>query len=373
MRKLPFLAALLLSLPVTHGAEGAVPLPEDKYSAVILTYHRVGEEAWPDTNLRTDQFAEHIREITNGDYTLLPLDVIIEAVKNHRELPPRALAITFEGGYKSALRNAMPLLIEKKMPFTIFYSSGQLDAKNEQFMSWEELKSVARGPGVEVGVLPASYARLSEQSESEIRRQVNKAVMRHREVFGNPPDWFSYPFGDYSLAYKSIIQNTGFRAAFGLQSGTVFGSSDFYALPRFAMTERYGSLERFRLVVNALPLPAIDLEPQDPYLTGEKPSIGFSLPPALEKEAGDLSCFISGQPQPEMEVIGRRVEIRPKQVRDRVPGDERLRLNCTMPGPVDTETDMEQWRWIGMMLTAKNIPVVPAGNDEPSPPPDGPQ
>ena len=81
MRKLPFLAALLLSLPVTHGAEGAVPLPEDKYSAVILTYHRVGEEAWPDTNLRTDQFAEHIREITNGDYTLLPLDVIIEAVK----------------------------------------------------------------------------------------------------------------------------------------------------------------------------------------------------------------------------------------------------------------------------------------------------
>ena len=139
------------------------------------------------------------------------------------------------------------------------------------------------------------------------------------------------------------------------------------------MTERYGNLERFRLVVNALPLPAIDLEPQDPYLTGEKPSIGFSLPPALEKEAGDLSCFISGQPQPEMEVIGRRVEIRPKQVRDRVPGDERLRLNCTMPGPVDTETDMEQWRWIGMMLTAKNIPVVPAGNDEPSPPPDGPQ
>jgi peptidoglycan/xylan/chitin deacetylase (PgdA/CDA1 family) len=373
MTKLALLAALLVLLPcAVHDARAAVSLPEDKYSAVILAYHRVGEEAYPDTNLRIAQFQEHIQEITSGDYTVLPLGTIMEAIKNHRELPPRALAITFEGAYESAMQNAIPLLLEKNLPFTIFYSSGQLDSGNEQFMSWEELKFAANKNGVDLGVLPASYSRLADQPRDEIRRQVNKAVQRHREVFGVQPRWFAYPFGDYSLAYKKIIQATGFQAAFGLHSGTVFESSDYFSLPRFAMTERYGSLERFRLVVNALPLPAIDLEPQDPYLTGERPSIGFSLPAALEREIGDLSCFISGQPQPEMEIIGRRVEIRPLQIPDQIPDDARLRLNCTMPGPVDTETDMEQWRWIGMFLTAKNIVPV-AGGDEPSPPPDGPQ
>jgi hypothetical protein len=90
------------------------------------------------------------------------------------------------------------------------------------------------------------------------------------------------------------------------------------------------------------------------------------LPDSLKSEIGDLSCFIAGQPQPELETIGNRVEIRLSQL----PGDERLRLNCTMPGPMDTETDVEQWRWLGMLLIGKSMPS-PAAGDEASPPPDG--
>ncbi|MGB4106278.1 MAG: polysaccharide deacetylase family protein [Alphaproteobacteria bacterium] len=340
-------------------------IPEDKYSAVVLVYHRIGEDAYPDSGLRTDQFIEHLDEIAGGDYTVLPLGEIIDAVKNHRELPPRALAITFEGAYRSILDTAVPALLERKIPFTVFYSSGQVDSGSGEVMTWHDLKKLGQQNSVTLSVLPASYSRLAREPEEEIRRQVNKALIRHREEFGQTPAFFAYPFGEYSLAYKNIVAESGFTAAFGLHSGTVYEGADLFTLPRFTMTERFGDISRFRLVVNALPLPATEIEPRDPQIGIAAPKIGFSLPPSLEKESGDLSCFVSGRDQPEIEILGNRVELRLADI----PGDERVRLNCTIPGPTDTQTDVEQWRWLGMILAGQSIPAP----EETNPPPDGPQ
>ncbi|HQX28028.1 MAG TPA: polysaccharide deacetylase family protein [Alphaproteobacteria bacterium] len=368
-RFLTFLALLAATTGAGNPASAATAIPEDKYSAVVLVYHRIGEDAYPDSNLRTEQFMDHLQEIASADYTVLPLSEIIDAVKNHRELPPRALAITFENAYRSALDNAIPALLEKNIPFTVFYSSGQLDAKTAENMSWQELKKLAQNQNVSIGVLPAAYSNLAREPEDEIRRQVNKALLRYREEFGSEPTFFSYPFGEYSLPYKKIIADSGFTAAFGLHSGTVYEGADFFALPRFTMTERFGDTERFRLVVNALPLPAIDIEPRDPQIGGAAPSIGFSLPPSLENESADLSCFVSGRGQPEIERLGNRIELRLADI----PGDERVRLNCTMPGPMDTQTDVEQWRWLGMVLAGQSVPAPERTTEETNPPPDGPQ
>lgn len=369
MQRFLIFTALLGALLATGGnaASAAGPIPEDKYSAVVLVYHRIGEDEYPDTNLRTDQFMEHLDEIASADYTVLPLDEIIDAVKNHRELPPRALAITFEGAYRSTLDAAIPALLERKIPFTVFYSSGQVDSGSGEIMTWNDLKKLNQHSGVTLGVLPASYSRLAREPEAEIRRQVNKALVRHREEFGTTPQYFAYPFGEYSLAYKNIVMDSGFTAAFSLHSGTVYEGADLFTLPRFTMMERFGDLSRFRLVVNALPLPATEIEPRDPQIGTAAPKIGFSLPASLEKESSDLSCFVSGRGQPEIERIGNRVELRLADI----PGDERVRLNCTIPGPMDPQTDVEQWRWFGMILAGQSVPA-PETN-ETNPPPDGPQ
>ncbi|MGB4057322.1 MAG: polysaccharide deacetylase family protein, partial [Alphaproteobacteria bacterium] len=348
MRSFYFVWAVLLSLAFCQSAMAAISLPEDRHSAVILAYQRIGEEAYPDNNLLEEQFLDHVKEFTNGGYTILPLAAIIDAAKNHRELPPRTLAITFEGAYKSALGKAIPELLKNNIPFTIFYSSGQIDGNSEQMMGWSELKSLSNNAGVSLGILPAAYARLADKPGDEIKRQINKARMRHREVFGNEPEFFSYPFGEYSLAYKNIVAHSGFKAAFGLHAGSVYDGSDFLALPRFSMSERFGNIDRFRMIAASLPLPAIDIEPQDPHLGTDTPSIGFSVPLSLKTELKNLSCFVSGQPQPDIQTLGNRVEVRLTAT----PNGERLRVNCTMPGPMDTEHDTEQWRWLGMILTS---------------------
>ncbi|MCK5623182.1 MAG: chitin deacetylase, partial [Alphaproteobacteria bacterium] len=51
-------------------------------SAVILMYHRFGEDSYPGTNVRIDQFEAHIRELSEGPYTVLPVAEIAAALRS---------------------------------------------------------------------------------------------------------------------------------------------------------------------------------------------------------------------------------------------------------------------------------------------------
>lgn len=338
------LAALLAALPAR-----AQSIPADKSAAVILAYYRIGEDAYPGSNLRVEQFREQMKELSSPAYHVLPLPDILAAWKEGRALPDRTVAITFEGGYQSFLQNALPVLTEFNFPFTVFFAPESAEGRSDQYMSWNDLKNLSQNKLASLGLLPSAGTPLEG---------VNRAKTRAREELGAPPVLFSYPYGEYDSAYKSLIKEQGFAAAFGLQSGVVWAGADMYALPRFTMTESYGDLDRFRMVVNALPLPARDVQPESPVLKEASPLIGFSLDDSLKDRAGALSCFISGDPNLKTETLGdARVELR-------LSGpllEERARVNCTIPVAAEGE-DSARWRWFGMML----VNAVDAVEDEES-------
>lgn len=340
-------------------------LPEDSHKAVILAYHRIGEESFFTDNLSAGQFAAHIEEIKNGGYHVLPLETLLESLGSDTPLPPRTLAITFEGGYLSAFRNAMPLLLENRIPFTVFYASDLLDCKTPEYMSWEDLTRLSKNETVGLGVLPASYTHTARQPRQEMIGSLNRARQRFRETFGHEVNLLSYPYGEYALELKELARSQGFKFALGLHSGAAHAGSDPYALPRFSMTERYGDIERFRMVADSLPLPVTGMEPADPLLHEGEWIAGFTLPAALEKESRSLSCFISGQKPPLIQRLGRRIEIRSAEPA-LLPG--RIRMNCTMPGPTAREENGEEgetsdgedaadeprWRWLGFIYHSAN-------------------
>lgn len=343
MRFITLCIAALFTLPFAAMAD---TLPEDRSSAVVLSYSRIGEDAYTATNLRKDQFEAHLNELKSERYNVMALPDILAAIENQTPLPSRTVAITFSGAFKSAYENAMPLLIEAGIPFTVFYASGHADSDATQHLNWKDLKRLKESGYTSFGLLPASYTRLSGQSNEEILRQINKARTRHREELKSETTLFAYPFGEYSARYKSIIEEQGFKSAFGLHSGALHASADMFALPRFPMTEGYGSVDRFSLVSSALPLPATEIEPQDPYLENGNPSIGFTVTQSLSKKLSALTCFVSGQGEPALEQLGEnRIELRLKEPLS----EERTRVNCTVPEGKDN------WRWLGMLLVHRNV------------------
>ncbi len=350
---LQFVAYILLLLTAQPAAGQSAlhehhAIPQDKNAAVIFAYHRIGEDQYPETNLRREQFAAHIKELTSGDYNVLPLPQIIKALKNAEKLPPNTVAITFDGGHNSIINAALPLLEKSDLPFTVFISTDHIDRHTPHYMDWNDIRRLDKIKGVTIGLHPASYIRLNGEPEAEITRQINTARARYREELGKEPQFFAYPFGEYSEQYRSIIEKQGFMASFGQQSGVAYAGTDPYSLPRFPMTESYGGLDRFRLTATALPLPVTELEPKDPQLDTAMPSIGFTVDPAIADQRESVSCFVSGQQKPEMLFIGeKRVELRLERPLE---GD-RIRINCTLPLQAGDSYEEPRWRWFGLLLT----------------------
>lgn len=346
-KKWLFLNAVILFLLPGPAAAGTDSLSYDRRSAVILSYQRIGEDRSPETNIRLEQFKNHIQELVDGDYNVLPLPRIIESLKNGTDLPPNAVAITFDGGYSSVIEHAVPLLGKYELPYTVFIATDLLSDISTH-ISQNDLKKLRRNRLISWGLHPASYTRLSGMDETEIRRQINNAKTRFRTLTGQEARFFSYPFGEYSLAYRNIVEKAGFDAAFGQHSGAVSENSDIYGLPRFTMTESHADISRFRLIARALPLPVTEIEPKDLRLDTDKPVIGFTVDKALADNLDSLSCFVSGQERPQLETIGSaRIEVRPAAPFTA----PRIRINCTLPGPVGEPGEAPRWRWFGLLMT----------------------
>ena len=54
--------------------------------AVIIMYHRFDEQDYPTTNIRLEQFDEHLAELTSGKYTVMSLPDIVAAMKAGRTM-----------------------------------------------------------------------------------------------------------------------------------------------------------------------------------------------------------------------------------------------------------------------------------------------
>ncbi len=342
MAAVPMLSRLCLGLVAALIALSvAAPTAHAVSSAVIIMYHRVGEPSLPSTNVRLDQFEAHLQELESGGYTVLPVPDIVAALRSGKPLPERTVGITFDDGYLSVYTHAKPRLSEAGFPFTVFVSTDSVDRGYKNFMTWEQIRELAAA-GVTIGSHSAAHDPMADDDTAHSRADLERANARFREELGSTPTLFAYPFGEYSLALERVVKEVGFAAAFGQQSGVAFAGWDVYALPRFSFNETYGDIDRFRLVVNALPLPVSDITPADPLLTPAEnpPPFGFTVTEDVD-DLDRLSCFASSEGRARLERLGaNRVEVRLDEPLP--PG--RSRINCTMLASDD------RWRWFGVQF-----------------------
>ena len=355
-------AFILLCLFCAFSRPSEAAVTADSSSAVIFLYQRVGEDTLPQGNLSLDRFQEHIRELTTGGYSVLPLPEIIAAIREDKPLPEKTVGITFEGAYLATLKNALPLLDEAKLPFTVFFSSDMADGGNPSHMTWDQLKDLKKDGLASFGLLPSAYTHMADLDADRAAALINKARSRYTEMMGESAVFFSWPYGEYSSALKKQLATYDFKASFGQQSGVVYAGSDFTALPRFTMTDAYGDLDRFLLTANALALPVSEVVPDDTLIAENPPIIGFTVAPEITN-LGELSCFGSSLGKIAVTRLGNRIEMRPDQPFE----DRRTRINCTLPESTVIPGESQRWRWFGMILIAKAI-----SDEQPPEPADAP-
>ncbi|UCH73689.1 MAG: polysaccharide deacetylase family protein [Rhodospirillales bacterium] len=306
-------------------------------SAAILMYHRFGEDGFPSTNVRIEQFEDHIRTLTSGRYTVLPVAEIVAALREGRDLPDRTVGITIDDAYRSVYTEAFPRLKAAGLPFTLFIATDSVDRGLAGFLTWDQIREM-RDAGNDVGAHSASHLHMTEASAETNRAEMTRSLQRLKEELGTTPTLFAYPYGEASIAVWNVVREFGFTTAFGQHSGTAHATSQDFYLPRFALNETYSDSENFTLRINTRALPVADVTPADPELRHRNPPhVGFTVGPSIPSLLG-LACYHSQFGAVDIEQLGtHRVEIRfPAPLEA-----GRTRLNCTKPA------EEGRWYWYG--------------------------
>jgi len=145
------------------------------------------------------------------------------------------------------------------------------------------------------------------------------------------------------LAQKNYIKEN-FDYAFGQHSGVIDLNKDKYELPRFPINEDYGDLNRFKFLVNLLPLQYKNILPKDKYIKS------INNPPKMvveffneQKNLNKINCFSNegGKwDKPEITFGNNKLSIK---FRDKFLS-RRGRINCSL-------NDNGKWRWFGTQFT----------------------
>lgn len=282
------------------------------------------------------QFQEHISELKKSPYNVISLNKAIKAIKNERKILDHSVAITIDDAYLSVFKRAWPILKKNNFTFTLFVSTDAIDKNLPNFMNWDQIRELMDN-GVTIGSQTKSHPHMHRLSDEKILYEIEYSNNRFIEELGIKPTIFAYPYGEYDLKTLNLVKNSGFIAAFGQHSGVAHKSAGLYELPRFAMNENYGNLDRLRLAINALPMIVSDISPINPFIQENPPNFGFTLSDKI-KPKKLVRCFASNAIKTNTSRIGKnRIEVRLLSAFPKSRG----RINCTMAAKDG------RWRWFG--------------------------
>ena len=203
-------------------------------------YHRFNESKYPSTNIQLDVFEDHLKIIEKeGIKFIHPKELKLSISEQKSE---RKILLTVDDGLLSFYENAWPILKRKKIPFILFVSTREVGSFN--YMNWNQIREISQSELAEIGNHSHSHEYLVDESSELIKKDILGSIKIFKEKLGKNSEFFSYPFGEYSLQFKKIIKELGFKYAFGQHSGVIDETKDVLELPRFPINEKYGEVER---------------------------------------------------------------------------------------------------------------------------------
>ncbi len=304
-------------------------------------YHRFEENKYPSTNIRINDFIRHLEIIEKSKIRFINPKNFEDELKNNKS--QRKILLTIDDGFASFYKNAWPILKKKKIPFILFVSTREVGAFN--YMTWEQIREIDKEDFVEIGNHSHTHEYLVDEENDLILDDIEKSISIFNKELGKNSEFFSYPFGEFSLEFKKIIKSLGFKYAFGQHSGVMDETKDYYEFPRFPINEKYGEIKRFTSLTKTLPFKYKKIFPDEKYLLQSK------NPPVVKieffeniKNLKSLNCYSNeGNKWRKTKIKFENDNTLLININEKFIG-ERGRINCSL------RVSNEFWRWLGIQF-----------------------
>jgi len=182
--------------------------------AAVLFYHRVADVSPTPWTISNRDFRKHIQYLKEH-FELVSLGVL-QSQHHQQNNSKMMVAITFDDGYAENFDQAIPLLLEERVPFTYFVSSNYVlsqlpfphDVKlglNLAPNTPEQIRFLA-DQGVAIGGHTRSHADMGQIAQREqIRHEILGDIRVLEAITGKAIDYFAFPYGDLHNMSQTAI------------------------------------------------------------------------------------------------------------------------------------------------------------------------
>lgn len=223
----------------------------------VLLYHKISKPR-ADSLVRgaftpPARFLKQMTYLKRQGFVFYTASELILYFAQRGEFPSRAIALTFDDGWKDNYQNAFPILERLGIKATIFIipsSIGKMStgatAAGEQpheHLSQDEILRMARG-GIEFGSHTMNHRLLNEISEPEVKSEIEDAKREIENLLQKACWTLAYPAGFFSDVVRQTAENAGHIAAFTTTYGPT-DQVDLFALNRTEVLRRDRFLFQF--------------------------------------------------------------------------------------------------------------------------------
>ena len=213
----------------------------------ILVYHSVCADP-PDWiapyTVTPGVFAAHLDAIRASGRQPLTVSQYADGLRGITSLPPAAVLITVDDGFADFADNALPALAERKMPSTLYVTTGALaDRRQESALPPARMLHSADLPGleaasVEIGAHSHTHRQMDVLSAAEAWHELSLSGTLLAETLGHAVRSFAYPHGYWRRQILRQVHEAGFDSACAVGNSLSSAADRILALPRLMVTAR---------------------------------------------------------------------------------------------------------------------------------------
>lgn len=206
-----------------------------KQSATVIVYHGIGESSSAtdsDLFVTREAFEQQMAFLARHR-EVVPLESVVPGatVRTRR----RAVALSFDDGFRSVLTVAAPVLERHGFPATAFVttrwidgeSAGRDETSGHDLLDEDDVREL-RSRGFEIASHGHTHTDLSTLSEAVVEADLRTSRDRIEQITGSAPRYLAWPYGAVSTPALAAAERTGFAAAFTMNAP----SAGVYALSR---------------------------------------------------------------------------------------------------------------------------------------------
>jgi peptidoglycan/xylan/chitin deacetylase (PgdA/CDA1 family) len=228
----------------------------------ILLYHHIGFSAKNDTvyYVSADTFQQHMNLLYVWGYKTISVELLVKAIKEGAELPPKPILLTFDDGSETIYTTALPILQRYGFTGTSYIVLNYIGIPGYMNVNHIQLLHAA---GWEIGSHGLSHVDLTQNPRKQID-EIVESQKRLQSLLGVPVLSFAYPFGAYNDDSLNDVHAAGYIAAMGLGNNTLQSDKNLFYLYRQPV-EGTDDLQSFALLLpwreDVINVPAVTVVP----------------------------------------------------------------------------------------------------------------